>query len=177
MKEISWNEAIELGSPYPYALVVTIDRQAKANIMGLSWWTIVSWEPHMIAIAVGWPRYTHECIEYCKDFVLCLPSEGMEKGAWICGQVSGKDVDKFKETGFNQIQSKIVKPPIIDGSTVAYECKVVNQVEIGDHTVYIGKVVAIHGSPEKKKHLFTVHYRKVISLDKDGYSNFKIKYE
>ena len=177
MKEISWNEAIELGSPYPYTLVVTIDKDGKPDAMGLSWWTITSWDPHMIAIAIGGPRYTHECIEQCKEFVLCFPSEDLEKGAWLCGQVSGREADKFKEAGFRQVPSKMVKPPIIEGSTVAYECKVVDQIETGDHTLYIGKVVAIHGTPEKKKHLFTIHYRKVISLDKDGYSNFHLQHE
>jgi flavin reductase (DIM6/NTAB) family NADH-FMN oxidoreductase RutF len=177
MKEISWNEAIELGSPYPYTLVVTIDKDGKPDAMGLSWWTITSWDPHMIAVAIGGPRYTRECIEQCKEFVLCFPSEDLEKGAWLCGQVSGREADKFKEAGFRQVPSKMVKPPIIEGSTVAYECKVVDQIETGDHTLYIGKVVAIHGTPEKKKHLFTIHYRKVISLDKDGYSNFHLQHE
>lgn len=177
MKEISWNGAIELGSPYPYTLVVTVDKNGRADIMGLSWWTITSWEPPMIAIAIGKPRYTHECLEYCKEFVLCFPSEGQEKGAWLCGQVSGRDLDKFKEAGFAKIPAKAVKPPIIDGSTLAYECKVFDQVDTGDHTLYLAKVVAIHGSPEKKKHLFTVHYRKVVSLDQKGNADFNLKYE
>jgi flavin reductase (DIM6/NTAB) family NADH-FMN oxidoreductase RutF len=57
-----------------------------------------------------------------------------------------------------------VKPPLIDGSTVAYECKVVNKLETGDHTLYIGKVVAIHGTPEKPTHLYSIHYKNLINL-------------
>ena len=37
MKEIDLNAGIELASPYTYTLVVTLDGQAKPNVMGLSW--------------------------------------------------------------------------------------------------------------------------------------------
>ena len=174
MKEITWNEAIELGSPYPYTLITTVDRDGKPNIMGLSWWTITSWEPKLIAVSIGHPRHTHECIEHCKEFVLCFPSEEQKEGAWICGTKSGKDMDKLKEAGFKPVASKVVSPPIIEGSTVAYECKVVNRVKTGDHTLYIGKVVAIHGSPEKEKHLFSIHYSKLVSMDFKGNVNFEL---
>jgi flavin reductase (DIM6/NTAB) family NADH-FMN oxidoreductase RutF len=84
---------------------------------------------------LGGKRYSHECIEHCKDFILCFPST-----------------------------SKFVKPPIIEGSTVAYECKVVDKIETGDHTVYVGKIVAIHGTTEKPSHLYSIHYEKLINL-------------
>ena len=87
-----------------------------------------------------------------------------KNGAWLCGEKSGRDIDKFKETGFRTVSSKIVKPPIIEGSTVAYECKVVDKLETGDHTLYIGKIVAIHGTPEKPSHLYSIHYYRLIDL-------------
>ena len=168
LKEISWDEAIELGSPYPYVLAVTIDKNNRANIIGLGWWTIVSWNPKMIAISIGKERYSHDCIENCKEFVLCFPSEEQKDAAWLCGKKSGRNTDKFSETELIPIPAKIVKPPLIEGSTVAYECKVVNKIETGDHTLYIGKVVSIHGSPEKTSHLYSIHYKRLISLSYKG---------
>ena len=66
LKEISWDEAVELGSPYPYVLAVTIDKNKRPNIIGLGWWTFTSIEPRLVAISIGKQRYSHECIEYCK---------------------------------------------------------------------------------------------------------------
>lgn len=172
MEKISWNEALELASPYPYVLAVTVDRKGKPNIIGLAWWTITSWDPRMIAISIGHPRYSHECIEYCGEFVLCFPSEEQARGAWLCGNTSGRKVDKFAEAKFKQAPSKIVTPPIIEGSTVAFECRVIKKVETGDHTLYIGEVVAIHGSPSRPRHLYSIHYTKLISLDTKGNVNF-----
>ena len=164
LKEISWDEAITLCSPHNYVLAVTIDKKNKPNIIGLAWWTFVSWDPQMIVISIGGEKYSHECIEHCKEFVLCFPTKEQKKGAWLCGEKSGRYVDKFKEAWFKAVPSKIVKPPIIDGSTVAFECKVVNTLETGDHTVYVGNIVAIHGSPKKPSHLYSIHYERLIDL-------------
>jgi flavin reductase (DIM6/NTAB) family NADH-FMN oxidoreductase RutF len=168
LQEITWDEAIELGSPYPYVLAVTVDADNKANIIGLGWWTIVSWDPKMIAISIGKNRYSHECLAFCKEFVLCFPSYIVKEGAWLCGIKSGRDTDKFFEAGFTPIPSKMVKPPTIKESTVAYECKVVNLLDVGDHTLFIGKVMATRGSQENSLHLYSVHYKKLIGLDFKG---------
>jgi flavin reductase (DIM6/NTAB) family NADH-FMN oxidoreductase RutF len=164
LKEISWDEAVELGSPYNYVLAVTINSKGKPNIIGLGWWSYVSWNPKMLVISVGKERYSHECLEYCNEFVLCFPSAEQKDGAWLCGKKSGREIDKFKVTGFKSIPSKIVKPPIIEGSTVAYECKVLDKIDTGDHTVFVGKIVAIHGTPNKPSHLYSIHYKKLINL-------------
>lgn len=177
MQEIDKHQAFELASPYPYTLAVTLDKRDRPNIIGISWWMFTSWKPLMIAISVSTQRYTHECLEHNGEFVLCFPSEGQEKDAWLCGTKSGKTVDKFQETGFRPVHSKAVKPPAIEESTVAYECKVVNQVKTGDHTVFIGEVVAIHGSPEKVNHLYSIHYSKVISIGSTGNIKFDLKYK
>lgn len=173
LSEISWNIANELASPYPYTLAVTLDEDDIPNVIGLSWWTITSWKPQMLAIAVGHARYSYECLEHCGEFVLCFPSEEQAEGAWLCGTVSGRDVEnKFKEAGFTEKKAKVVKPPIIEGSTVAYECKVVDKVDTGDHRLYIGEVVAIWGDTDNTSHLYTIHYRKLLSLDQSGLYKF-----
>ena len=168
MQEIDRHKAFELASPFPYVLVVTQDSRDRPNIMGLSWWTFVSLDPLMIAISVGRDKYTHQCLEHHNEFVVCFPSEGQEKDGWLCGTKSGRDIDKFQETGFKPVHSTVVKPPLIEGSTVAYECKVVKHVETGDHTLYISNVVAIHGEPEKLNHLYSIHYTKLISIGSGG---------
>lgn len=176
MKEIDRHEAFELASPFPYVLAVTLDKRDRPNIIGLSWWMFTSWDPLMIAISVGHQRYSHECLEHHHEFVLCFPSEGQAKDAWLCGTKSGKETDKFQITDFKPMHSTHVKPPMIGGSTVAYECKVVKHVETGDHTLHIANVVAIHGNPKKVNHLYSIHNSKLISIGSKGKSNFDLKY-
>lgn len=174
MQEITSDDAVRLGSPYSYVLGVTIDKAGKPNAIGLCWWTFTSTKPRLIAISISPERYSMECLDHCGEFVLCFPNEEQKDGAWLCGTVSGKNTDKFEEAGFKAVASKVVKPPIIEGSTVAYECKVVDKFRTGDHTLYIGEVVAIHGTPEKPEHLYTVHYTDVVSLSSKGKANFEL---
>ena len=66
------------------------------------------------------------------------------------------------------MHSSVVKPPIIKGVTVAYECRVADHIETGDHTVFIAEVVAKHGDPDRAKHLYSIHYRRLLSIDCKG---------
>jgi flavin reductase (DIM6/NTAB) family NADH-FMN oxidoreductase RutF len=174
MKEVDWNNAVTLASPYPYALGVTIAPDGKPNIIGLGWWSFCSISPPMLAIAVGKPRYSHDCLEYLGEFTLCFPAEDQAEGAWLCGTKSGRDVDKFEAAGFTPVPSKEVRPPLIAGSTAAFECRVTNKVEAGDYIIYIAEILAQHATPGKEHHVYTVHYRKMLSLGSDGYANFDL---
>lgn len=176
MKDLDRQEVFELASPYPYVLAVTLDKRERPNIIGLSWWMFTSWSPLMIAISVGHPRYSHECLEHHKEFVLCFPSEEQARDAWICGTKTGRSIDKFKDTGFVPIPSKSVKVPTIEGVTVAFECRVVQKAETGDHTVYIADVTAMRGNPEKAMHLYSVHYTKLISIGANGRIKMDLEY-
>jgi len=177
MQSVDKETAITLASPFPYVLATTVNAEGKPNAIGLAWWTFVSLAPPMAAISVGHGRYSHECLERCGEFVLCFPSAELARPAWTAGRASGRTFDKFGQGGFVAVPSKQVKPPIIEGSTAAFECKVVNTVEAGDHTVFVANVVETHGSPDKVVHLYSVHYTKLVAIGSDGTAIFNLKYE
>ena len=73
--------------------------------------------------------------------------------------------DKIKEAGLSLIDSVAVQVPTIEGATVAFECKVVGQFETGDHTVFVGEVVATRGEPQKAEHLYVTSNYEFFSLE------------
>lgn len=168
LKEISWDDAITIASPHPYVLGVSMDAAGKPNAIGLGWWTICSWKPPMMAISVGTPRYSRECIDASREFVVCLIGEEHARGAWVCGTVSGRAKDKLALAGFTVVPSLKVGVPTIAESVLSFECRVVNRVETGDHLLYVGEVVAVRGVRGKPKHLYSLHYRKLIAIGADG---------
>ncbi|MFH0898996.1 MAG: flavin reductase family protein [Pseudomonadota bacterium] len=171
LKKLPWEEAISLSSPHPYVLVVSADAKNKPNIMGLSWWTICSREPPMLAISVGRERYTRECLDAHGEFVVCLIGEEHARGAWLCGRVSGRKIDKFEDAGFNAVKSLKVSVPTIGESVVAFECRRSGKIETGDHILYVGHVVAMRGSGVARRHLFARRcYEELFAIGPDGTS-------
>jgi len=177
MQTIDMQTAITLASPFPYVLATTVDEAGKPNAIGLAWWTFVSLAPSMIAISVGHGRYSHECLQACGEFVLCFPSAQLAQPAWRAGRVSGRKADKFGEGGLVAVPATHVKPPLVEGSTAAFECTVVQTVEVGDHTLFIANVVETHGSPDKVIHLYSIHYTTLVGIGSDGTAIFDLKVE
>ena len=167
MKNLTWDDVLTLLSPHSYALVSSVDTGGRPNLMGLSWWTFVSWEPRMVAISVGKRKHTRQNLDQVPEFVLCFPNADQSRGAWLCGAVSGDDVDKFKEGGFEAVASSSVRPPRVKGATVSLECRVTQRVDVGDHVVFIANIAGMTGNPDQRMHLYTLHYTRPVGIDCD----------
>ena len=168
MQNLKESEAIALSAPLPYALVTSIDKNGRPNAMGIAWATRTSFNPFLILISIDHRRYSHEGIQLHKEFVLNYPSEEQADAAWTCGTKSGRDGDKIKLAGLKLVDSQVVKVPTIDGVTVAFECKVIDQFETGDHTVFVGEVVGMSGNQDKPKHLYISSEHKLFGMAGDA---------
>ncbi len=134
--------APRLFAPRLTVLVTSLDKKGRANIITLSWAMPTSFDPPLAAISVGKRRYSHELIEGCREFVVNIPSQDILEKVQLCGSRSGRNVDKFAESGLTQLPSKKVKPPRIKECVAHLECKLVDSLSTGDHTIFIGEVVA-----------------------------------
>ena len=100
----------------------------------------VTSQPPMLAVSINKQNLTHEFISKSGVFaVSILSQEASMKLIGLFGFKSGRDTDKFA-----QVQHKIgvTGAPIVLESTLAFvECKVVNSLDVGTHTIFIGEVV------------------------------------
>ncbi|RPJ52135.1 MAG: flavin reductase family protein [Methanobacteriota archaeon] len=149
MVELSDNEAFARSAPMVYTVVTSLDEAGKPNAMGASWVTRTSFDPFLIMVSIDHSRYSHAGIRKNREFVVNYPSAGQEHGAWACGTASGRDVDKIKTCGLEFVDSNVVRPPTVDEAAVAFECRVVGEFETGDHTVFVGQVVATGETPTR----------------------------
>lgn len=69
----------------------------------------------------------------------------MVEQVWTVGTLSGRDKNKFQIAGLTPIPAVVVKPPRIAECLTHIECRIVDTIETGDHTISIGKVVAKSG--------------------------------
>ncbi len=122
-------------------LVSSVDKEGKPNVMTVGWNMPCSHKPWMVAIAVHPQRYSHELIKESGEFTVNVPTTDLAFQAEYCGEYSGRDVDKFAQTGLTMVPGKRVKCPSIAECIAFMECKVVSSFETGDHTTFVGQVV------------------------------------
>ena len=129
--------------PLPAVMVSVADREGKPNIITIAWAGTVCTNPPMVSISVRPERYSYDIIKDTGEFVINLTTEELTFAADFCGVKSGRDLDKFKETGLTAVPSEKVKAPAIAESPVNIECKVKEVLELGSHTAFIAEVVNV----------------------------------
>lgn len=126
--------------PTPVFLVGTYDASGHPNIMNVAWGGICCSQPPCIAIALRKATYTYDNVCAGKVFTVSVPSVQWMQAADYCGMVSGKDTDKFADTGLTPVRSDIVDAPYVAEFPLVLECVVISMQELGLHTQCIGEI-------------------------------------
>lgn len=130
--------------PEPTVLVTVKSEDKNPNIITIAWTGVFSHSPAIVYIAVNPARYSHSILKKSMEYVINIPSEKLAKVVDYCGVVSGKNVNKFEETGLTPIPATVVKAPLIKECAVNIECKVKDILNFGSHDIFVGEIVAIH---------------------------------
>lgn len=130
--------------------LVTCAFNGKSNINTIDWMTPVSVKPPALAIAVGNQTQTLDLISRSKEFVLAVPPDSMKEVVLGCAKTSGKFIDKFEEFGIQTAKAQNVEAPLVAGAISQLECKVLQMMNSGDHTIILGEVVETHFPEEDR---------------------------
>jgi len=122
-------------------ILVTARFKGKDNIITLDWHTPLSFNPMLYAISVGKTRYSLELIKNSGVFVVNFMGKEYGKEILFCGRYSGRGVNKFKETGFEIEEAEKIDCPRIKQALGFLECKVIKEIEVGDHILFIAEVL------------------------------------
>ena len=107
--------------------------------MTAAWAGICCSNPPCVAVSLQKSRYTYENIVEQKAFTLNIPSEVLVKVVDYLGITSGRKSDKFAVAGLTPVKSTLVNAPYIEEFPMILECKLLQTVEIGSHTQFIGE--------------------------------------
>ena len=130
--------------PCPVVLVTCVDSKGKPNIITLAWVGTVCSNLPMLGLGIRPHRYSYGLIERSGEFVVNIPTKDILKETDFCGTVSGKDVDKFSQTGLTPEPAEKVKPPLIKECPVNIECLVKKKIPLGVHHLFLGEIVHVH---------------------------------
>jgi len=155
-KQVEYEKAGKTKYPEPIVFIIAKDANGKANPMTAGWTTNVSSSPPMKAVALVPKRYTAAAIRHSKCFTIVYPSAEMGAEALFFGTKSGSDIDKLDVTGCKTEPATKIDSVILSDATANFECELETEIPIGDHILFVGKVVASHINTEPTKRLYTV---------------------
>ncbi len=119
--------------------VLATRRGRETSGMTAAWVTQVSEKPPCLAISVRGDRYTHDHIMQSATFSLSVLRDDQVDVATHFGETSGEYVDKFLGVPYGLTPSG--SPHLLD--CLAYlDCRVLDTMRAGDHTVIVGEVIA-----------------------------------
>ena len=129
--------------PCPVVAVGTYNAEGKPNLMTVAWTGVVNGNPASISISVRKETYSYKNLMEKKAFTVNIPSRQYIKEIDFIGKTSGRNTDKFKETGLTAVRSKIVNAPYIEEFPVTIECSVLKAEDLGLHTIFIGRIMDV----------------------------------
>ena len=139
--KVSWKPGTMI-YPLP-AVIVTCGTMAHSNMLTVAWTGTLCTNPPMCYISVRPERYSYPLIKDRMEFTINLTTKAMAYATDWAGVRSGKDFDKWKETGLTPVEGEKVSCPYISESPLNIECRVKEIVHLGSHDMFVADVVNV----------------------------------
>ncbi|EJN15940.1 conserved protein of DIM6/NTAB family [Bradyrhizobium sp. YR681] len=132
--------------PRPIAWVTTQDRNGLVNAAPFSFFNVFGTEPPTVGIGVGrnsptQPKDTGLNIRATEEFVVNLVPFAVAEEMRASSMPFPPDVREIDAVGLPSVR---VTPPRIDDSPVAFECKFMQEIRLGNFSLILGRIVMLH---------------------------------
>lgn len=129
--------------PLPAVLVSCGSVPEEYNILTIGWTGTICSNPPMCYISVRPERHSYSIIKKNGCFVINLTTKELARATDFCGVRSGRDCNKWQETGLTPGKASVITAPTIQESPVSIECKVTEIKPLGSHDMFIAEVVNV----------------------------------
>jgi flavin reductase (DIM6/NTAB) family NADH-FMN oxidoreductase RutF len=148
---LQWDPFKALVSPRPIGWISTLGKSGVVNLAPYSFFNAVSTDPHFVMFSSGGRKDSQRNAEETGEFVCSLATYDLREAMNRTSQHVGPDVDEMALAGLTPAPSKIVAPPRVAESPVAFECRYWRTIELpgpdggpGTHAIVLGQVVGVH---------------------------------
>jgi flavin reductase (DIM6/NTAB) family NADH-FMN oxidoreductase RutF len=156
--------------PRAVAWVSTISPANETNLAPFSFFTICSPSPPVLGFSCGPRGDNHDAavrvekdternIRSNGEFVVNISPESLLEAVIRSSDSLPPGQSEFLHAGLRHVPSTIVTPPRVAGTPVAYECRLLDIVELGTNHWIMGTVVHVHidqsvylGTQDGKRH-------------------------
>ncbi len=124
--------------------VVTTGLHGQSYGTTVSSFCALSLHPPLVLVCLGHQSASNALIRATSTFAVNILAEGEE---WIAQQFASREADKFANVAYHHATLGI---PLLSNALATLECRLVTEYAGGDHTIFLGEVVSLQRSPEKK---------------------------
>ncbi len=142
MAKISWRPGTQI-YPLPAVLVTCGDKPENWNMLTIAWTGTICSDPAMCYISVRKERASYPLLVENMEFTINLTTVEMVRATDWAGVRSGRDYNKWKETGLTPIPGEMVASPTIEQSPISIECRVKQIMHLGSHDMFISDVLNV----------------------------------
>lgn len=123
----------------PYGLyVVTAEAGEEVAAATINWVTQTSFDPPLIAAGIKADSGAHALIKKAGTFALNVLGKGQQDLAFAFFKPATKDGNTIAGQAYTPGSTGA---PLLDDCPAFVECKLVDTVERGDHSIFVGEVV------------------------------------
>lgn len=128
--------------PLP-AVLVSCGDGTRSNLITVAWTGTICSDPAMLYISVRPERYSYGLIKERMEFTVNVTTADMARATDWCGVRSGRDYDKWAETGLTPEPGRAVACPSVKESPLSIECRVKEIIPLGSHHMFVAEVVNV----------------------------------
>ncbi len=155
-REVDYAEAIRTKYPEQVVVAIARDAEGKYNPITLGWAMVASGEPPMMAVSIGKTRWSAGAMRQAREFVIAFPSEAQQDEVMLYGTRSGRDEDKLAAAGARTTAAGSIDCVLLADAVANFECRLVGEMDAGDHIIFLGQVVRAHRNDADMRRLYTV---------------------
>lgn len=127
--------------PGPVVLLTTAHR-GRANVMALSWLTMMEFEPPLVGCVVSGRNFSFELLRAGKTCVIAIPTADIAERVVAVGNVSGRRLDKFAKFGLTPLPASQVAAPLVAECYANVECRVADTRFVNRYNFFVLEGVA-----------------------------------
>jgi flavin reductase (DIM6/NTAB) family NADH-FMN oxidoreductase RutF len=138
-KMLPLGQVYRLLEPGPVVLLTT-KHKGRANVMTMSWHTMLEFEPPLLACVVSDRNFSYAALTLTRECVINIPTVKLADSVVRCGNTSGKSHDKFAAFGLTAVTASQVMPPLIAECYANLECRVVDTRMVNKYSLFVLEV-------------------------------------
>jgi flavin reductase (DIM6/NTAB) family NADH-FMN oxidoreductase RutF len=109
--------------------------------MPMSWLTMMEFEPPLVGCVVGDRNFSYGLLAKSRECAINVPTAALARKVVACGNVSGRDVDKFAAFGLTPVRAARVRAPLVDECYANLECVVADTRMVAKYGLFVLEVV------------------------------------